>query len=51
MVGARHGRTPGLVADLADQGLFGSKGTAGFARSLDWRTEADRILAEVKSKN
>ena len=39
------------VADLADQGLFGSKGTAGFARSLDWRTEADRILAEVKSKN
>jgi 3-hydroxyisobutyrate dehydrogenase-like beta-hydroxyacid dehydrogenase len=39
------------VADLADQGLFGPKGTAGFARSPDWRTEADRILAEIKSKN
>jgi 3-hydroxyisobutyrate dehydrogenase-like beta-hydroxyacid dehydrogenase len=39
------------VADLADAGLFGQKGTAGFARSPDWRTEADRILAEIKSKN
>jgi hypothetical protein len=36
------------VADLADQGLFGSKGTPDFARSPDWRTEADRILAHVK---
>jgi 3-hydroxyisobutyrate dehydrogenase-like beta-hydroxyacid dehydrogenase len=39
------------VADLTDTGLFGPRGTAGFARSPDWRTEADRILAEVKSKN
>jgi 3-hydroxyisobutyrate dehydrogenase-like beta-hydroxyacid dehydrogenase len=33
------------VADLADQGLFGAKGTKDFARSADWRIEADRILA------
>ena len=39
------------VADLADQGLFGPKGTAGFARSPDWRTEADRILAAIKPNN
>ena len=32
------------VADLADEGLFGTKGTPEFARSKDWRTEADRIL-------
>ncbi len=36
------------VADLADAGLFGNKGEAGFARSTDWRVEADRILAQVK---
>src|SRR5712672_219950 len=36
------------VADLADDGLFGAKGTAAFARSPDWRTEADRILAAIK---
>jgi 3-hydroxyisobutyrate dehydrogenase-like beta-hydroxyacid dehydrogenase len=36
------------VADLADEGLFGPKGTAAFARSPDWRTEADRILAAIK---
>ena len=36
------------VADLADAGLFGNKGEAGFARSADWRVEADRILAQVK---
>jgi len=36
------------VADLADEGLFGAKGTAAFARSSDWRTEADRILAHLK---
>src|SRR5882757_7168126 len=36
------------VADLADDGLFGAKGTAAFARSPDWRTEADRILANIK---
>jgi 3-hydroxyisobutyrate dehydrogenase-like beta-hydroxyacid dehydrogenase len=36
------------VADLADAGLFGPKGTPEFARSPDWRTEADRILAQFK---
>ncbi|WP_157270818.1 NAD(P)-dependent oxidoreductase [Azohydromonas aeria] len=36
------------VADLADQGLFGARGTQQFARSPDWRLEADRILAHVK---
>jgi 3-hydroxyisobutyrate dehydrogenase-like beta-hydroxyacid dehydrogenase len=39
------------VADLADQGLFGTKGTEGFARSKDWRIEADRILAGIVSNN
>jgi 3-hydroxyisobutyrate dehydrogenase-like beta-hydroxyacid dehydrogenase len=39
------------VADLADQGVFGSRGTEGFARSPDWRVEADRILASVKAKD
>jgi 3-hydroxyisobutyrate dehydrogenase-like beta-hydroxyacid dehydrogenase len=39
------------VADLADEGLFGPKGTAALARSPDWRTEADRILATVNKKN
>lgn len=38
------------VADLADAGLFGAKGTKGFARSADWRTEADRILAHLKAE-
>ena len=33
------------VADLADAGVFGPRGTPGFARSADWRMEADRILA------
>ena len=32
------------VADLADGGVFGIKGSAGFARQTDWRIEADRIL-------
>lgn len=35
------------VADLADGGLFGTRGTKEFARSADWRTEADRILAKI----
>lgn len=39
------------VADLADAGLFGERGTTGFARSADWRTEADRILDHVKKKS
>ena len=38
------------IADLADEGLFGPKGTAAFARSPDWRLEADRILANLKPK-
>ena len=36
------------VADLADEGVFGTRGAPGFARSADWRTEADRILDKVK---
>jgi 3-hydroxyisobutyrate dehydrogenase-like beta-hydroxyacid dehydrogenase len=32
------------IADLADHGLFGERGGPGFARSPDWRIEADRIL-------
>lgn len=32
------------VADLADAGLFGLRSEPGFARSADWRKEADRIL-------
>ncbi|MBX3608147.1 MAG: NAD(P)-dependent oxidoreductase [Piscinibacter sp.] len=36
------------VADLADAGLFGARGAPGFARSADWRTEADRILKHLK---
>jgi 3-hydroxyisobutyrate dehydrogenase-like beta-hydroxyacid dehydrogenase len=32
------------IADIADAGVFGARGTAGFARSADWRVEADRIL-------
>lgn len=35
------------VADLADEGLFGTRGTGEFARSADWRIEADRILAKI----
>ena len=38
-----------FVADLADQDLFGRKGSKEFARSPDWRTEADRILKQIKS--
>jgi 3-hydroxyisobutyrate dehydrogenase-like beta-hydroxyacid dehydrogenase len=36
------------VADLADEGLFGERGKKEFARSANWRTEADRILGAVK---
>ncbi|MDP1901420.1 MAG: DUF1932 domain-containing protein [Rubrivivax sp.] len=36
------------VADLADGGLFGERGHPEFARSADWRTEADRILGQVR---
>ena len=38
------------VANLSDSGLFGTKGRPGFARSTDWRIEADRILAHVNKK-
>jgi 3-hydroxyisobutyrate dehydrogenase-like beta-hydroxyacid dehydrogenase len=38
------------VADLADAGLFGAKGSTGFARSADWRVEADRVLARLKAE-
>jgi 3-hydroxyisobutyrate dehydrogenase-like beta-hydroxyacid dehydrogenase len=33
------------MADLADAGAFGARGTPGFARSVDWRSEADRLLS------
>jgi len=38
-----------FIADLADEGLFGKKGSDEFARSADWRVEADRILAKAES--
>jgi hypothetical protein len=27
--------------------VFGARGAAGFARSANWRTEADRLLARL----
>ncbi len=39
------------VADLADTGVFGRKDGESFARSKDWRIEADRILAYLKSQS
>jgi 3-hydroxyisobutyrate dehydrogenase-like beta-hydroxyacid dehydrogenase len=36
------------MAELADAGVFGVKGTKDFARSADWRREADRILKKVQ---
>jgi 3-hydroxyisobutyrate dehydrogenase-like beta-hydroxyacid dehydrogenase len=38
-----------FVADLADAGVFGQRGDPHFARSPDWRTEADRLLATRSS--
>jgi len=38
------------MADLADSGLFGTRGSQGFARSADWRIEADRILSRLEVK-
>jgi 3-hydroxyisobutyrate dehydrogenase-like beta-hydroxyacid dehydrogenase len=35
------------VADGADLGWFGAKGSPEFARSADWRVEADRMLGHV----
>ena len=40
-----------FVADLADEGVFGGRGSPGFARSAEWRTEADRILAAARAAN
>ena len=36
------------VADCADAGVFGEKSSPGFARSADWRVEADRMLEFCK---
>jgi 3-hydroxyisobutyrate dehydrogenase-like beta-hydroxyacid dehydrogenase len=36
------------MADLADAGVFGPRGAPGYARSADWRLEADRILAAAR---
>ena len=38
------------VADRCDEGWFGERGGAGFARSPDWRTEADRILQSLEAR-
>jgi 3-hydroxyisobutyrate dehydrogenase-like beta-hydroxyacid dehydrogenase len=38
------------IADLADDGVFGTRGTTTFARNPNWRTEADRILVREKKK-
>jgi 3-hydroxyisobutyrate dehydrogenase-like beta-hydroxyacid dehydrogenase len=35
------------IADLADQGLFGSRSAPAFAASKDWRVEADRLLGHL----
>ena len=35
-------------AELMAMHAAGVRGTPGFARSADWRTEADRILAHLK---
>jgi len=37
------------VANLADEGVFTPRDSPGFARSADWRTEADRLLARLHS--
>jgi 3-hydroxyisobutyrate dehydrogenase-like beta-hydroxyacid dehydrogenase len=39
-----------FIADLADEGWFGERGGKDFARSADWRTEADRVLDAIKRK-
>ncbi len=41
-------RRQAWMADLADAGVFGPRGAAGFARSADWRTEADRLLRHLR---
>jgi 3-hydroxyisobutyrate dehydrogenase-like beta-hydroxyacid dehydrogenase len=37
------------VANLADAGIFGERGSPTFARSTDWRIEADRVLDHLRS--
>jgi 3-hydroxyisobutyrate dehydrogenase-like beta-hydroxyacid dehydrogenase len=37
------------VADGADLGWFGEKGSPEFARSADWRVEADRMLGQINT--
>ena len=37
------------VAALAEDGAFGPRDAEGFARSADWRVEADRVLARGRS--
>lgn len=37
------------MADLVEAGLFGGRGEPGFARSTDWRIEADRILESTST--
>jgi 3-hydroxyisobutyrate dehydrogenase-like beta-hydroxyacid dehydrogenase len=36
------------MADLADAGVFGERGSPGFGADTDWRVPADRILRSVK---
>ena len=36
------------VAEQGDAGVFGVRGAPGFARSSDWRVEADRILSTLQ---
>jgi 3-hydroxyisobutyrate dehydrogenase-like beta-hydroxyacid dehydrogenase len=38
-----------FIADLADEGVFGARGTPSFARSADWRVEADRLLEHANA--
>ena len=35
------------IAEQGDAGVFGTRGEPGFARSTDWRIEADRLLART----
>ena len=37
------------IADQGDAGVFGTRGDPSFARSTDWRTEADRLLARIQT--
>jgi len=38
------------VADLADRGVFGDRESPSFARSPDWRVEADRLLEALQAE-